>query len=868
MAKHSPPSKPPVPLRVLMVDDSPDDVLLLVEHLRAGGYAPNWRRVASESDLLQTLDEDWDLVLADYTMPGFSGPQALAAVQAHAPAVPFIFVSGTLGEAAAVRALQAGARDYVTKGDLRRLLPAISRELRAGQGQRRQQAAEARVRQLLAISADAVIGFDADYQITLWSGGAAALLGYQEADIVGQPLSTLIPEHQWSVFEDLLAAFELAPETTWRIGEQANISGQRMDGLPVLIEAGLTKYRENGHAAFLLVLHDISDRVHNEREMRLALTVSQAATAGASLSEILATCAQQLCLDHGWLQVQVWLPDARPERLQRQALAVAPGREPDGQNAYCAAGEGFAGWAWATAQSQWCELGLDDRPLEPPLADDVRTVLAVPVIGTHGPLAVIECFLGQSRPRDERLLRAVQALAAQLSNIIQRLQAEQRLQQLAHYDSVTGLPNRVLFTDRLERAMVEVDRHGGLVGLIFVDLDRFKSINDGLGHDIGDRLLARIAERMQAAVRAEDTVARLAGDEFGVLVPNLVHAQDLARVAEKLLEAFGSPFEILGEPIRSGASLGLTLYPADERSVSGLLRNADAAMYRAKKRGGGVFCFFEPAMTAQATDRLELEADLQRAIELDGLSVCYLPVKALPGGQITAVEALVRWQHPRHGMLLPASFIPLAEDSGLIHELGDWVLRRACQDVAAMDVREDFRLSVNVSVRQLKHPQFETRVMDVLSQTGFDPRRLEIEITENALFDGGEAAAEAVQRLGRHGVCFSLDDFGTGHSSFDYLHRLPIGKLKIAPSFITPDEQTAHSPAVLGAIIALARNLGIGVVAEGVESAQQVELLTSHGCDQMQGYLISRPLGLEELRRCLAEPQSSCGSADWTQNGS
>lgn len=857
MPKPAPPSKPPTPLRVLMVDDSPDDVLLLVEHLRAGGYAPNWRRVASESDLLRTLEEDWDLVLADYTMPGFSGQQALVAVQAHAPMVPFIFVSGTLGEAAAVRALQAGARDYVTKGDLRRLLPAISRELRAGEGQLRQQAAEARVRQLLAISADAVIGFDADYQITLWSGGAGALLGYHEADIVGQPLATLIPEHQWSVFEDLLAAFQLAPETTWRIGEQANISGQRVDGLPVLIEAGLTKYRENGQAAFLLVLHDISDRVQHEREMRLALTVSQAATAGANLPEVLAICAQQLCLEHGWLQVQVWLPDALQERLHSQAIAVAPGRQPDTQTPSCAAGEDFPGRAWATAQAQWCELDLADSRRAPRLADDVRTVLAVPVIGEHGPLAVIECFLAQRRPRDERLLRALQALAAQLGNVIQRLQAEQRLQQLAHYDSVTGLPNRVLFTDRLERAMVDVDRHGGLVGLIFVDLDRFKSINDGLGHDVGDRLLARIAERMQVAVRAEDTVARLAGDEFGVLVPNLARAQDLARVADKLLEAFGAPFEIHGQPIRSAASLGLTLYPVDERSASGLLRNADVAMYRAKQRGGGAFCFFEPSMTAQVNDRLALEADLQQAIDQDGLTVWYQPVKALASGRTTGVEALVRWQHPRRGLLLPGAFIPLADDCGLIHQLGEWVLRRACEDVAAMDVGEDFSLAVNVSVRQLKHPQFEQGVLSILAETGFDPHRLEFEITESALFHGAEAATGAVQRLGRHGIRFSLDDFGTGYSSLAYLQQLPISKLKIAPSFIAPDMQTREGLAIVAAIIALARNLGIGVVAEGVESVPQVELLTTHGCNEMQGYLISEPLGLEELRRWLAGVQSS-----------
>ncbi|MFZ5493278.1 MAG: EAL domain-containing protein [Pseudomonadota bacterium] len=854
MTGFAPLDAAPAPLRVLVVDDSPDDALLLIEHLRDGGYAPNWRRVATEKDLLRTLEDDWDVVLADYTMPGFGGSGALALVRRHAPTVPFIFVSGTLGEAAAVRALQEGARDYVTKSDLRRLLPAISRELRAAQENQRQLAADARVRQLLAVSADAVIGFDADCRITLWSGGAALLLGYTEADIVGQHLSRLIPEHQWPMFETLLEAFAAAPEATWRIGEQADISGQRVDGHPVLIEAALTKYRENGHAAFLLVLRDISDRVQHEREMRLLLTVSQQATAGARLPAILAACAHQLRLEHDWLQVQIWLPDERATRLERSALAVAPGRPPSTVDTDDALGDSLPGRAWLTGSALWFEPGA--QPPEPAprprLPADVRTALAVPVLSEHGPLGIIECWLAEPRPRDERLLSVLRAVADQLGNVIQRQRAEQRLQQLAHYDAVTGLPNRVLFADRLERAMVEADRHGGLVGLVFVDLDRFKSINDGLGHDVGDRLLVRIAERLQGAVRAEDTVARLAGDEFGVLVPNLVRTEDLARVAGKLLEAFESPFEINGQPIRSGASLGLTLYPLDERSASGLLRNADAAMYRVKRGGGGMFCFFEPGMTAQATDRLALEADLQRAVERGDLRLSYQPIKALANDRITGVEALVRWQHPERGLLLPDVFIPLADDCGIIHELGEWVLRRACEDLATLPGGDDMQLAVNLSVRQLKHPQFEQRVLDVLAQTGFDPQRLAFEITENALFSGGEAALETVRRLGRHGIHFSLDDFGTGYSSLAYLKRLPIDRLKLDPSFIAPGATAREDGAIVAGIMMLARILGIAVVAEGVESDRQLALLATHGCDQMQGYLVSAPLPVETLRCWLS----------------
>jgi len=346
-------------------------------------------------------------------------------------------------------------------------------------------------------------------------------------------------------------------------------------------------------------------------------------------------------------------------------------------------------------------------------------------------------------------------------------------------------------------------------------------------------------------------VARLAGDEFGVLVPNLARAEDLARVAGKLLEAFASPFEINGQPIRSAASLGLTLYPLDERSASGLLRNADAAMYRVKRGGGNTFCFYEPEMTAQAADRLALEADLQRAVARGDLRVIYQPVKALATGRVTGVEALARWQHPERGLLLPNLFIPLADDCGVIHELGAWVLRRACQDMATLIRDQDLRLAVNVSVRQLKHPQFEQIVLDVLTQTDFDPRRLTFEITESALFSGGEVAAQTVRNLGRHGIRFSLDDFGTGYSSLAYLKQLPVDRLKLDPSFIGPGTPSAADGATIAAVIALARSLGIDVVAEGVESAPQAELLATHGCSEVQGYLISEPLPVDTLAAWL-----------------
>jgi diguanylate cyclase (GGDEF)-like protein len=436
----------------------------------------------------------------------------------------------------------------------------------------------------------------------------------------------------------------------------------------------------------------------------------------------------------------------------------------------------------------------------------------------------------------------------------ERADAQERLRQLANFDSLTGLPNRALFRDRLSQAMARAQRSGQAMALMFLDLDRFKVINDDLGHEVGDRLLRHVSQALTKCLRAADsvgrdgdmphTLSRLGGDEFTVIVEHVGSAEDAAHVARRMLEALNEPFRVGEEEIVISASIGISMYPTDDVDLDTLVRHTDMAMYRSKSLGRGTYSFFSDDLTAAVTARVSLEGSLRRAIERQEFVLHFQPKADLRTGQVTGVEALVRWHRPGHGMIPPDRFVSVLEDTGLILPVGAWVIRAACEQLAAWDRvgLPPIRLAVNLSARQFRHLYLASLVEDSLRQNEIDPQRLEIELTESLLMEDNETTRSMLDSFRRLGVKLAIDDFGTGHSSLSYIKRFSIDTLKIDRSFVQSLPDNEEDAAICAAVIALGRSMRMCVVAEGVETPEQAQMLRDLGCDEMQGYWLGRPM--------------------------
>jgi len=421
-------------------------------------------------------------------------------------------------------------------------------------------------------------------------------------------------------------------------------------------------------------------------------------------------------------------------------------------------------------------------------------------------------------------------------------QSEAHIQFLAHYDILTHLPNRSMWADRAQAALFAARRHPrDVLAVMFLDLDQFKTVNDSLGHGVGDQLLAEVARRLQSCLRSDDVLARQGGDEFVLLLPRLARAEDAGEVARKLLQALEAPMLLGGHELSVSASIGIALYPADGDDVDTLLKHADIAMYSAKAAGRANFQFFVPEMNVRAFERMMLENALRRGLERQELVLHYQPQVEARSGRLIGCEALVRWQHPEMGLVPPAHFIPVAEDSGLIVPLGEWVLAEACRQQVRW-AGQGLVMAVNISALQFRRGDFVEMVERTLKETGADPAALELEITESALMQPSEELFERLHRLRRLGITLALDDFGTGYSSLAYLKRLPISRLKLDRSFVMDIPLDAEDLAIATATLSMASDLGLAVVAEGVETQAQVDFLSGRGCQVLQGFLFGRPM--------------------------
>lgn len=492
------------------------------------------------------------------------------------------------------------------------------------------------------------------------------------------------------------------------------------------------------------------------------------------------------------------------------------------------------------------------------LAHALGLVALAPTLVTIGAIIAVNVVLyvlfhtdqGEISELRQRLHRSNEDLGSALATI----------ERLATHDALTGLPNRAVFTEHLRRTLARAERHGWPVALFCMDLDRFKNINDTLGHPVGDRALQEVAQRLGACVRGSDMAARLGGDEFVLLVEEYGDAESLVEIAERILATIYQPMVIDGKELNVSVSVGVCTYPADAGDSEALLSNADIAMYRAKEQGRNNFGFYSPRINSHSVEKLALETGLRYAVERDELRVHYQPKLDVASGRIVGVEALLRWQHPKLGLLRPDRFIPLAEETGLIVPIGLWTLRVAC--AAARSWRDQgmpLQVAVNLSARQFHFGRLLDDVADALRVSGLDAGALELEITESTVMQNPEQAVILMDGLRRLGVRMAMDDFGTGYSSIGHLKRFPVDSLKLDRTFVRDLPNDADDVAITRAVIAMAHALDITVIAEGVERREQLDLLAREGCDQFQGYLCQPPLDEAELIRFVRQTIAHSG---------
>ena len=587
-----------------------------------------------------------------------------------------------------------------------------------------------------------------------------------------------------------------------------------------------------------------------ELEVVLSRLLSGSRPTGSALQEVLLTA----CETYGWGAARIWeqhTGGAALRRVAAQGSLSIPG-EAAIEALLC---DGLNGAAPLDRQNAvWFGADCDRVELPAALRDDFSCGLVLPVAIDGETCDLLAFFSRGPNCGDDEALQAMTVVAAQLGHFLQRRHAEENLQYVATHDALTGLPNRREFNNSLGNALVAAEREQHRVAVLYVDLDRFKNINDALGHSAGDEVLRTCARRFREALRDSDLVAQISGDEFSVLLEHCPDPAAATAVARKLLDAAAAPMVVQGQEISVSASVGISLYPEDGLHAEALVKNADIAMFRAKENGRNGYQFYSTNINTHTAERLAMESKLRRALERDELRLHYQPKVDVRTRQITGFEALLRWQHPELGLVPPLQFIPIAEETGLIVPIGAWVMKEACRQAKRWQEQglPPVRVAVNLSARQFRHHGLKRDVVHALSDSALDARFLELEITESMVMHEPEQATALLEDLKAIGLGLSIDDFGTGYSSLSYLKRFPIDCIKIDRSFIKDIPQDADDLAITEAVVAMAHGLRLNVVAEGVETVEQLEWLRRFGCDEIQGYYFSKPLPADEAARLLS----------------
>lgn len=811
-------------LRLLVVEDSENDTLLLVNYLEHSGFHLDWLRVDTEQAFRNALKRGWNVVISDFTMPNFSGAKALEILRKHDPDIPFIFVSGTIGEITAVDGMKAGAQDYVMKDNLMRLVPALHRELAEAELRGQRRVAEQSLRKLSMVveqATDSVFITDPQGLIEYVNPAFERLTGYSAEEAIGHtPALIKSNAHNDPFFKEMWDTI-LAGNPFHH-----TFINLRKDGSLFYEEKLITPLVDNEKhiSHFVSTGRDVTDKVQGEEARARLLAILEATTdfvaifdvdgrlcylnqAGRSLMK-LSPSAEANVLNIGNI-----LPHFGMKQLWSDILPIA---RRDGI------------WQGETTLREWAG----------------RLIPVSQVVITH---------------KDEKGGVAFYSTIAR--DISERKRFEEELRRRTTHDALTELPNRLLLGEFLATELGRAKRQHTFVAVLFLNTDNFKRINDSLGHVAGDGLLKMVAQRLSDCVRPNDIVGRYGGDEFTIVFTDLASIEEVMVITHKLREAFNVPFVILQQDLYISFSTGISMYPNDGDDAETLLKNADAAMYRAKGSGRNQYQFYTPAMNAQGQKLLTLETDLRRALERGEFLLYYQPQLEFNTGRVVGLEALIRWQHPEHGLMSPMDFVPMLEELGLIVPVGVWVLHEACKcyQRCIKAGLPPLRVSVNVSALQFRDRELVTLIQQVLMENNVPPEHLELEITESILMQDVKITSEVLSDLDKLGVRLAVDDFGTGYSSLAYLTRFPLDVLKIDRTFIQDLLQDSNVKAIVEASISLGHKLGLEVVAEGVENAEQMIFLRDNECDLIQGYFSSKPLQVDEMMQFIADKSSHSG---------
>jgi PAS domain S-box-containing protein/diguanylate cyclase (GGDEF)-like protein len=865
-------------VRILLAEDAANDAELALAELKRSGLHYAHRIVDSEKSFVGALHEfKPDVILSDFSMPGFDGMTALALAREICPDTPFIFVSGAMGEETAIDALKSGATDYVLKSNLVRLPSAVERARAEAVARRERRRTDAQLREseslkgaILESSLDCLITVDHEGKIVEFNPAAEATFGLTREQALGKVMVDLIVPPRLRSAHRRGFAHYLATGEGSILGKRLELEAIRADGTEFPIELAITAIGATSKPMFTGFVRDITARKEFEEKIKrlnrvyAVLSGINSIILRAGDRNELFRDASRIAIEHGGFRM-AWIG-----MVDKEAGIVKPVASAGDVRDF------FETAPLAITENKPGGLGLAGRAvgeMKPMISNDVRndpqrlmrkemderginSLAVIPLIVGGEAVGVLSLYAGELGFFDSEEMKLLIDLAGNISFALEHIESEEKVRYLAYYDSLTGLANRTLFLERLAQYLSAAGREQQQLALVVVNIERFKTINDTFGRQVGDALLTQVADRLLELAKDPSRVARVSADHFAVVIPHLKHDEEsLIRGLEVGNQRVdGDPYTVGSNEIRISTRSGVALFPSNGNDADTLFRNAEAALK--KSSSGERYLFYTKEMTERIAEKVALENKLRQALEKDEFVLYYQPKVNVDTRRMVSVEALIRWRSPELGLVAPMQFIPLLEETGLILQVGLWALKRASLDHRGwVDLGlKAPRTAVNVSPIQLRQRDF----VDVLKQAiigGVAPPGIDLEITEGVVMEDIQVNIEKLTAVHALGVNIAIDDFGTGYSSLGYLAKLPVQSLKIDRSFIIAMVEDSDTMTLVSTIISLAHSLRLKVVAEGVDSEDQAKHLRRLRCDEMQGYLFSKPLPRDELT-ALLEPNA------------